>query len=818
MMENKGKVFIGTIVASMPESGIALVATNKGSLEADNLYVGHLPACDSNTGVAQQYNLPDGSAVVCRADSSKLGKAYIVGPVNFSTGDIHDSVAGRATYRVDDYMEVENKTFPLLVTSMLGSNNTELKCFAHSVDGNALPGDWDAIDSNGNVGLHIGRSIVQLRGSANAFLDMSSITDTIRVVAQNKEEHTPLSVDIISKELQVHDIAISDSEAFGLASGTPFRIVDDTPEFVDNYALPLYRIQRLEGAAIDGIELSVVDFPDTFIHDLKTEPPVLARQRVSLTGAWSTASANSILSVKSPAIEAIFQIAYDSAKDRQLQQDILQPYEYQAKEQQETKPTDIDDTAINKLIDKLFSADYLDKLLQKMAEHGLQVSTKEGLLANRIKATGNFKTGPTQDQQYELPDTITLTDPVTGKETTYYASTSFISQEPDGSILICDGYGSEIRMTRGNIYISPALDLLLRPGRDLSTMVPRYQTFNAQDYTTINSSKSIYVRAANDLKLIGATSKTGIVTIENNATAQDTAYSGVLIKSLTGATLVGKDIYIGRNKGTGLATNTVEDPGPGAIVIDAGENGSLYTRSSDFVADSGMLSLVASGFSDTSVIRISPNMLGFYTPGIEVTGNVYISDKKSPEKITLYRNGQPQQFNVSAANEPWLQVDGGLGVDGSATIQGNLLVTKQFGASTIYYDGRYQPQGVEVSARTNPFKEVPFESLEGHEDMGVQATGQVNNLSNSIYQDAYITLNAFTFPTYSVTLNNVPSMMWQADNHDKHLDTFWQEQEIISVTGSTTMCYPGLYAWSKATVSYRNNEKLTLNDGYIINI
>lgn len=38
--------------------------------------------------------------------------------------------------------------------------------------------------------------------------------------------------------------------------------------------------------------------------------------------------------------------------------------------------------------------------------------------------------------------------------------------------MLKDGYGSEIQMIRGNIIISPALDLILRPGRNIIGTIP----------------------------------------------------------------------------------------------------------------------------------------------------------------------------------------------------------------------------------------------------------------------------------------------------------------------------------------------------------
>ena len=129
------------------------------------------------------------------------------------------------------------------------------------------------------------------------------------------------------------------------------------------------------------------------------------------------------------------------------------------------------DAALNRLIDGLLEGDYREAVLKAMARHGLSVTRREGAVLQ-----ADLPGGPVDGEAYPPPESVELTDRVTGKVTRYYATSSFITQEPDGSICLCDGYGSEIRMSRGAIHISPALDLHLRPGRDLSAMAGRHQS------------------------------------------------------------------------------------------------------------------------------------------------------------------------------------------------------------------------------------------------------------------------------------------------------------------------------------------------------
>ena len=78
-----GKVFVGTIIASVPESGIALVATGEGTANLDSMYISTFPIPDGDIGVTPQANYPDGTAVIC-VKARENSKAFIAGPANYA--------------------------------------------------------------------------------------------------------------------------------------------------------------------------------------------------------------------------------------------------------------------------------------------------------------------------------------------------------------------------------------------------------------------------------------------------------------------------------------------------------------------------------------------------------------------------------------------------------------------------------------------------------------------------------------------------------------------------------------------------------------
>lgn len=821
-------VFLARIDLLIPQLGWALVSAADGTPTLKRPFLAKLPIIDADSGATTHPSYTEGSAVMCIRDLHAVDLAYIVGPACYAatTPDEYDLRAS-AIYNLDnkDWEAAENggEAFRQALEERLHGRSVRFQSYDHGADIDAMPGDSDTIDQRGNAGVHVGKYVAQLRGSPICYVDASNITNKIRIVAPSIEEHGPLSVRLSSKELSVSDTAVSDSEAFGVR-GNPMQIIDGQLQLTDANALPLYRIQQTEGAAVDGKELLVVGYPGEGAHYCTTEAPILAKKRVSLSGELSEVSAAAISSVKSPLIQAVHQIAYDKSRSPQEQLDILQPWaypEYEEEEQaaltEEQRKAVIDDAAINRIIDKLLTGDYLEKLKSKMAEHGLKVATGDTQMA----AIGEQKTGPSTNAAYDPPPFLRLTDPVSGKTTDYYASTSFITQEADGSILICDGYGSEIRMSRGNIYISPALDLFLRPGRDLSTMVPRHQSFNAQEHTTINSSRSVYIRAVNDLKMVGGTDGAGMVTLE--CLAQNNAVNtGLMLKSGCGTTIIGNDIYIGRNTGTGTTDGRVQEPQKaGSIIIDACSSGVFSARSGNYVVDAQAICMVANQGNAAAAIRINPSIIGVYANSVEMPALVSIVGKRAQEEVAVVRNGQQQTIRLTTYNgDPQVTVGGALIVGGRLWCNGAGWFCGQLGANGMISTSQYC--NVVDTTYNDPFEKITIKKQEPNSDMGVSAAAYISTTASKYnYQDSYVTYNGFAFPvTYNVTLPlRVPGMVWQTNEASINGARRWQET-AVEASGSTTMCYPGIDVWNSTSyqVSGPDYQLLAVNGNYITNV
>ena len=788
--------FVGTILASAPDFGVALVFKSFSTPALTDLVIARFPYGDSRYGAIPHTAYPTGTSVVCRMIERSSRLAHIIGPANDTTSDREEGNLGKSFYNVDPFTTGDAKTPITVLDSLLSSTSHWFDNFAHGTNRDILPGDYDIVDRQGLTGFHIGRFLTQLRGSAIAYADVSGVTHAVRLVGDILESHTLTTEDIADADLGVSNRALNINEAFGLAEGPIMQTVDDDSdiELVSDTAIPLYRMQHLEGATVGGVEDLIVGFPDgAEEHTSETEPTILSKRRSSLSGELLDASAFGISSIKAPYIAGVHQLGYghkpipseDPDEGQEGFDDLREPFEldYEEPEDRAAAPdtqAEVDDAALNKLIETLTSADYIERLQEKMAEKGLCISTLEGSPASKFDDQDLDK-GPTSQQQYKLPSYLNIKDPATGETKHYFASTSYITQEPDGSVLIGDGYGSEIRMSRGNIIISPALDLIQRPGRDLSAVVPGHLSMNSQTSVTLNSSGTMHVRACDDLKIVGATEGVGVVTLESKAKGGKGTPGGMVIKSDRNLSVTGEEVYIGRNAHVGNDKNTVSEPMyPGSIIIDAGANGVIAAKSGAFTADSGEIILGALKGVNNSALVISQYRIGVYAMDVMMPSHLVMGPMEGTPTVSVLRGGDLEEVALTVQPSSYITNSGGMFVGTNVICNGQGQFNKGLGAKTLMSSngkvgGVKEPEEVFKQREIGPFP-VP-------QNMGENASRIAKRATNSVYQDHYVMSNGFAFPTYQgvPSYQRVPGMRWQISSAEGDTVYVWEEQYIKDI-------------------------------------
>ena len=149
----------------------------------------------------------------------------------------------------------------------------------------------------------------------------------------------------------------------------------------------------------------------------------------------------------------------------------------------------------------------------------------------------------------------------------------------EGGIVIYDGYGSEIRMINGEITISAAGDINLRPGKTLNLWGGKDVIIRAKDTVDVSTSnKSIRLKAEENVEILGGNNSTGGVIIESKGVGDDYDFdkngdeiktTGIVLKSAKSPiALLGQELYLRCGGDGGTGTGIKIDAGKGKANID----------------------------------------------------------------------------------------------------------------------------------------------------------------------------------------------------------------------------------------------------------
>lgn len=169
----------------------------------------------------------------------------------------------------------------------------------------------------------------------------------------------------------------------------------------------------------------------------------------------------------------------------------------------------------------------------------------------------------------------------------YYNTASFFSMTEDGSIVIGDGYGSQITMTGGQIRLEAGGDVMLMSGSRVVALGKEAIIRGKGSVDISSSDKDVRIKAERNLQMLGANSGSGGVLIESKGrgTFQDydqkigeqVEASGIMLLSRSGnVSTVTQTIYLR----SGVAEGNAESSGN--IIIDcANGRGNMvsYARS-----------------------------------------------------------------------------------------------------------------------------------------------------------------------------------------------------------------------------------------------
>ncbi len=214
------------------------------------------------------------------------------------------------------------------------------------------------------------------------------------------------------------------------------------------------------------------------------------------------------------------------------------------------------------------------------------LSAQSELPAQRIQAPLDYSS-LAQKNHLDPPQPVPMNVDHRYGNVDYYETTAGVFILPDGSVAIRDGYGSEIKLSGGNAYISCPKNVYFLPGCSAVTYAGDDVVLRARNSADISATEhDVRIQANYNIEMLSGSSQTyGRTLIENQASypyhdyeghyGEDVRGSGILFKAVN-AQIIGwaNEVYL----------NTVETTrggSPGDIVLDAGSGqAGIYTVSS----------------------------------------------------------------------------------------------------------------------------------------------------------------------------------------------------------------------------------------------
>ena len=175
-----------------------------------------------------------------------------------------------------------------------------------------------------------------------------------------------------------------------------------------------------------------------------------------------------------------------------------------------------------------------------------------------------------------------------GESVRYYKNESYLTLLDDGGVVIGDGFGAEIRMTGGSVFITAPGDVWMKGGRNVNSWAGHDVITKAKNSIDITATdKDVRIKAEKNMQVLAGNSGTGGLLLESRGAGEydfegvgeDIQSTGVMLRSQRGPVVTwAPDIYMRTGSDGG-------DIASGNIILDTlGEtgSGSIRTTSNTF--------------------------------------------------------------------------------------------------------------------------------------------------------------------------------------------------------------------------------------------
>ena len=182
------------------------------------------------------------------------------------------------------------------------------------------------------------------------------------------------------------------------------------------------------------------------------------------------------------------------------------------------------------------------------------------------------------------------------KDVNYYNTASFITLAEDGSVILADGYGSQITMGGGQIRLEAGGDVMLMSGARVVTLANEAIIRAKGSVDVSSSSKDVRLKAENNMQLLAGNSGSGGMLLESKGAGSTQIYKQLIGEQVYGAgiTLLSRGGCVNTIAKTTYMRTGVDEGNPestGEFIIDCANGKSrmaVYARANMFFNSEGM--------------------------------------------------------------------------------------------------------------------------------------------------------------------------------------------------------------------------------------
>lgn len=377
-----------------------------------------------------------------------------------------------------------------------------------------------------------------------------------------------------------------------------------------------------------------------------------------------------------------------------------------------------------------------------------------------------------------------------GHTVRYYRSRSGIHMLDDGSVVIEDGYGSQLVMKGGSIYLTCVGDVWTQPGRSAVTWAPRDVIMRAGHSADISASlHDVRIKAERNMHILAGNDKSHIggVLIETRSVGRASADDfrrdgeqvqghGIILKAPKSTLqMFGQNVYLGRNQ-----TDS------GDLVIDAGDQGNLYLRGQNIYARSTNLFavLMESDSAPQKQMLAITNQGALVSCQTVIGGNVAIAASAGQPAANLYVGGSVEVHDGVVVGQNGVVTNGGFAAKQGAPNIGKLDNDIPIQDPSVF--SSIITQEVTLAGQA-------VDQIEQQEIVNAQTGAGSSNFQKSVGFSCRSTVEDIQLQEATFVL--FESRWQQMLRLSGGGSTQWNEPVVTSPTGADTRPHPGQDGW-----------------------